>query len=195
MTAGRLFFPAEELKINLREVASRLRADEETAGGEEASAALAALLPAVCCRGAFLRVPVRRGEDGLLDFGFGAVRSFDLTRNLSDCSEAFLFAVTLGAGVDRLLLRLSHTSPAKHFLYDGLASALAEAACDRAEEAFEKGIPCRPRFSPGYGDLPLSFQPALLAALDAGKLAGITLNRSLLMSPMKSITAIVGILP
>ena len=41
--------------------------------------------------------------------------------------------------------------------------------------------------------MPLSYQPAVLAALNADYTLGITLNSSSLMTPMKSITAIMGI--
>lgn len=51
----------------------------------------------------------------------------------------------------------------------------------------------RPRFSPGYGDLPLSAQREIFAVLDCGKRIGLMLNDSLLMSPSKSVTAFVGI--
>ncbi len=52
----------------------------------------------------------------------------------------------------------------------------------------------RPRFSPGYGDLPLALQPDLLHFLNAQRWVGITVGKTLLMSPMKSVTAIMGIL-
>ncbi|MBR3258643.1 MAG: vitamin B12 dependent methionine synthase, partial [Eggerthellaceae bacterium] len=48
---------------------------------------------------------------------------------------------------------------------------------------------------PGYGDLPLEVQPDLLGLLDASRRLGITLSDSLLMSPTKSVTAIVGLRP
>ena len=51
----------------------------------------------------------------------------------------------------------------------------------------------RPRFSPGYGDLPLDFQKEFLKITDASRKLGISLNDSLLMSPSKSVTAIIGI--
>jgi cobalamin-dependent methionine synthase I len=49
------------------------------------------------------------------------------------------------------------------------------------------------RYSPGYGDLSLSFQPVLLNELNAAKLLGITLTDSYLMIPRKSISAIIGV--
>ncbi len=127
------------------------------------------------------------------DLGFGEFESKSLEKNLGDCNEAFVFLITLGFECDRLLNKLSYISPAKHFICDALASSLAESVCDKAEEIIRVGIPCRVRFSPGYGDLPLSVQPRLLEMLNADKLCGITINDSYLMSPSKTITCIMGI--
>ncbi len=183
----------EAMALNPREAALRLGCPADTVA--IADECLAALRQAVLCRYAYCRLPVTHPQDGVTDLGFGALPSSDLIKNLQDCREAFLFAVTLGAGVDRLLLRLSRLSPARHFVTDALASALAEAACDLAEEAITEGVPCRPRYSPGYGDLSLAVQPAILSALNAEKLLGITLSDTFLMSPAKSITCIIGIQP
>jgi cobalamin-dependent methionine synthase I len=76
---------------------------------------------------------------------------------------------------------------------DAIASALAESACDEAERLIFEDNSHTPRFSPGYGDLPLEIQKPLLSFLDAEKTVGITLSSSLLMTPTKSITAIAGI--
>jgi cobalamin-dependent methionine synthase I len=51
----------------------------------------------------------------------------------------------------------------------------------------------RPRFSPGFGDLPLSLQPEILAITNARKNLSITLDEGCLMSPSKSVTAFAGI--
>ncbi|MCR5275107.1 MAG: Vitamin B12 dependent methionine synthase activation subunit, partial [Clostridiales bacterium] len=48
-------------------------------------------------------------------------------------------------------------------------------------------------FSPGYGDLPIEVQKEFLPLLDAERRLGITLSDSYLMSPSKSVTAIIGI--
>ncbi len=116
-----------------------------------------------------------------------------LAGQLKGCRHAFVLAVTLGHGVDRLLARLSLLSQTEYLLADGIASALAEAACGEVDARLSAGLSCLPRFSPGYGALPLSLQPSLLSLLDAGRQLGITLSSSLLMSPSKSITAILGI--
>jgi hypothetical protein len=184
---------AEEIDICPREAALRLGCPADTVAIAEDC--LSELKKAVLCRYAYCRLPIAHPREGVTDLGFGELASRDLEKNLVNCQEAFLLAVTLGAGVDRLLLRLSRLSPARHFVTDALASALAEAACDRAEAIATQGIPCRPRYSPGYGDLPLAVQEPLLTTLDAPRRCGITIGDALIMSPSKSITAIIGILP
>ena len=61
------------------------------------------------------------------------------------------------------------------------------------ERAAAAGKYARPRFSAGYGDFELSAQTEIFHALDCQRKIGLTLNDSLLMSPSKSVTAIIGI--
>ena len=147
---------------------------------------------AIDCRFCARRVGVCV-SDGKLDLGFGEFFSKDLSAVLCGCDEAYIFALTLGHGVDRLIARLSAISASEGFIADALASAYAESAADIAEKRIcgDKARP--PRFSVGYGDLPLELQPRIVEFLNAGKLLGLTLGKSLLISPKKSITAIVGI--
>ena len=49
------------------------------------------------------------------------------------------------------------------------------------------------RFSPGYGDMPLDLQGDIIAILEARKWLGLTLSEAKLMSPQKSVTALIGI--
>ena len=48
------------------------------------------------------------------------------------------------------------------------------------------------RFSPGYGDWPITVQPAFMQWLDAGRQAGICSTASCVLTPGKSITALCG---
>ena len=140
----------------------------------------------------FVRVPVSADESGV-SFPFGKVDSCDLAKNLSGCSEAFVFAITLGHGVERLLSRMSRLSAADFFVYDAAGSALAESVCDKAEEIIKGDVECKPRFSPGYGDFSLSVQKDVLSLVNAERLLGITLTDTNLMLPQKSITAVMGL--
>lgn len=142
---------------------------------------------------AYVRLPVDLSQKNICTFDFAQMQSRNLYNNLKGCKEAFVLAVTCGSAVDRYLARLRITSQAEYFITDALASTAADSFCGYACDNMRNGLSCRPRFSPGYGDLSLSVQEPLLARLDARDLLGITLGGSLLMSPMKSITAIMGI--
>lgn len=184
--------PTEELVLNDGETARRLHIAR---GFEmvEIDTCLEELKKAVNVKFSAVCVPVNyRGEDRL-DCGFGEFKSATLIKNLQGCKEVFIFAVTLGLGVDRLLTQLSLVSPSKHFICDALASSMAEAAAEKAEEIIKGTLDCRPRFSPGFGDLSLELQPRILDLLNAQRLLGITTNKTFLMSPGKSVTAIMGI--
>ncbi|MBP3581016.1 MAG: hypothetical protein J6K12_07210 [Clostridia bacterium] len=142
---------------------------------------------------AYTCVPIHLLEEHVCDFGFMNVKSLDLYKNLSQCDKAFIFAVTLGINAERHLVALSKISKSRHYICDAFYSAFIEGVCDKAQSIISEGFACKNRFSPGYGDLSLEIQHDILHALDASKLLGITLTGSLLMTPQKSITAIMGI--
>ena len=123
------------------------------------------------------------------------VCSKNLSKNLSGCSRVIVFAASIGIGIDRLIARYSKISPAKALLFQGIGSERVEALCDAFCEdiAKEYGVSVKPRFSPGYGDLPLGTQKDIFALLDCERKIGVTLNDSLLMSPSKSVTAFLGL--
>ncbi len=194
MTGGIIYgeIPQSEIFLDSVELAARLKTkkgytDDTIAKCEQE------VRKVVQCRYSAARVKASYPREGFIDLGFGEFQSFDLYHNLSGAKEAFVFAVTLGLGVDRHLMRLYSLSAAEHFISDGIASALAEAACDRVNDILADGLIVRQRFSPGYGDLPLELQPKVLETVNAGRLLGITLSSSLLMTPKKSITAVMGI--
>lgn len=127
------------------------------------------------------------------------IKSKDLLINLKSCRAVFLTAATLGSGVDRLMTRLSLTSSFDMLVLQALAAACLEEVLDLEEEAMkaevkQEGLTLRPRFSPGYGDLPLKLQPDLIRLLNAGKLIGLSVTDSLMLTPQKSVTAITGLI-
>lgn len=117
-------------------------------------------------------------------------------RMLNGCRQAALLACTLGARFDAMLRTAQARDMARAVLLDALGSAFVEAGCDAAQEEIAARFPglyLTDRFSPGYGDLPLSVQPALCAALDGGRRLGLTVTERLLLNPMKSVTAVIGL--
>ena len=121
--------------------------------------------------------------------------SVDLLKCLEGSSEVCMFAATLGIGIDRLIARYEKLSPTKALLLQALGAERVEALCDKFCSDYEDkcGKKLTMRFSPGYGDLPLSTQREFFRILDCNRKVGISLNDSLLMSPSKSVTAVFGV--
>jgi len=119
----------------------------------------------------------------------------DAAALLCDCSEACLLAVTIGLPIERLIRRHFLSSAELAVLLDAAGSAAVEAAADRLETTIRttEQKPLTVRFSPGYGDLPVTVQPKLLELLDAPRRIGVSCTESGLLTPAKSITAIMGI--
>ena len=120
----------------------------------------------------------------------------DIVKHLAGCAKVALVAATLGSGVDTLLRRLQRTEMAKALLTDAMAGAAIEQICDDVQAELQGKMPLYRqtwRFSPGYGDLPLSLQEELLAAVEAGKRIGLATTQGHMLTPMKSVTAIIGL--
>ena len=151
---------------------------------------LSEVSPQLCYRVCFTRVPVTR-EGEVLSLGFLKTASESLKKHLQGCDKAVVFGATVGVGLDRLITKYSAVAPSKALMLQAIGAERIEALCD----AFEKDVPDKAtsRFSPGYGDLPLSLQKDIFLLLSCEKKIGLTLNGSMLMSPSKSVTAIIGI--
>ena len=123
-----------------------------------------------------------------------------LSRHLQNCPKVILFAATVGLTIDRMIQRHFVTEPAIAVWLNAIGSERVEALCRlfctelKADYAAEGLVPIE-RFSPGYGDLPLAFQKDIFTLLDCPRKIGVTLNQSLLMSPEKSVSALVGLRP
>ena len=115
---------------------------------------------------------------------------------LKQCGTAVLLVCTLSAGYERLEKEWEARDMARAALMDACGSAWTEAVCDEAETEIRSRFPGKyltDRFSPGYGDLPLSLQADFLRATDAGRKLGITVNDSFLLTPCKTVTAVIGL--
>ncbi|MDE6087753.1 MAG: methionine synthase [Oscillospiraceae bacterium] len=120
----------------------------------------------------------------------------DIQKHLKNCNNVILFCATLSQNVDTCI-RLAQTADVlAGMMTDAMASALTEQFCDLAESEILRNFPddyTTFRFSPGYGDFPLSVQSDILSLLQAQKTTGICLTESNLMTPRKSVTAIIGL--
>lgn len=127
-----------------------------------------------------------------------SINSKNLSKNLSGCKSAVVFALTLGAEIDRLINRYQELSPSKALCINAIATAAVESLADRfCGEVYENikddGLYIRPRFSAGYGDFSIKYQRQIIDLVNGTKLNGITLTDALMMVPVKSVTAIMGI--
>lgn len=146
-------------------------------------------LPVLTYRVCWTEMPVSvRGN--LCDFGDFQLTSRRLAQHLNGCKKAVIFAATIGLELDRLIAKYGRLSPAMGLMLQAMGTERIEALCDRFCAQFPNS---RPRFSPGYGDLKLSAQTQIFEHLDCPRQIGLTLNDSLIMSPTKSVTAILGL--
>lgn len=121
----------------------------------------------------------------------------DLARHLQGCSSLVLMAVTMGSGADALIRRLELSDIALGAAVDATASAAMDGLCDDVEAAARtwarsRGLWLTGRFSPGYGDCPLTLQHDLCLALDTVRGLGLAVTPQHLLTPRKSVTAILG---
>ncbi|MBR2634670.1 MAG: Vitamin B12 dependent methionine synthase activation subunit [Clostridia bacterium] len=152
------------------------------------------VLPLLSYRVAYRRLPLIVAGD-CCDFFLFSLRSEKLSLRLQNCTEGIVFAATVGFEIDRLIAKYSRISPARGLMLQAIGSERVEALCDAfcEEMAVSEKKELTPRFSPGYGDLPLEAQRKVDSVLNLSGTVGIYLNESLLMSPSKSVTAFLGI--
>lgn len=107
--------------------------------------------------------------DSLLEAGI--LQGGDVMKHLEGCPQALMLAVTLGPGVDAQIRRAGVGDIAASVASDALGSALAEQAADAREAELRQWAAREEkyltgRFSPGYGDWPITVQPKVAAVLD-----------------------------
>ena len=121
-----------------------------------------------------------------------------IAEHLRGACKVALMACTLGAVSEREMRKHEAISVADGVMFGSCCSAFVEAAANVTEGlivsfAHDMGLTTNWRFSPGYGDLPLSAQPALLKALDASRRLGIAVTSTNMLVPVKSVTAVLGL--
>lgn len=149
-------------------------------------------------RACYRRFDIELKDNDVILLPYGEVTSHHLTINLKGCHSVYFMAATIGAEFDRLMLRFRVSSMAKAAILQAIGATAVEELCDRLCEelkmlAKEQGENLRARYSPGFGDYGLSNQIGVFSSLAPEKHTGITLNDSLIMSPEKSVTALIGI--
>ncbi|MCQ2519655.1 MAG: hypothetical protein MJ107_03885 [Lachnospiraceae bacterium] len=174
---------------------------------EEAKRDMAAVLSYGLCYRTISSGEICKG--GSLEF---LMQSAQVMKLLEGCSHVVLFAATAGIGIDQAINRMQKISPTKALVMQGFGAERIEALCDAFCDEYEAGLAdnkdvteqsdsqkmekclfVTPRFSPGYGDLPIDTQADFFSILDISHLLGISLGEGYFMKPSKSVTALFGV--
>ncbi len=189
------------MRIREEEALRYLGARGEADAGTRALLAAAAKRLEGCAepRHAALRVRAAGNSAQVILGGF-PVDSPALAAHLAGCEEAYLFAATLGAGVDRMMARCAKLDVAVAFALQAVAASALECYADDAcaalaEECAREGLFLRPRFSPGYNGFSVAHQADILRTLQADRRLGLSETDSHMLTPLKSITAVIGLSP
>ena len=144
------------------------------------------------------RFAVKQVENGvMLDNGL-VLQGEDIKKHLAGCDECYIICATVGIGADNFIRTMSVMGSVYALMADGAATAAVEAVCDSVEDFLRQELKKEKlyltwRYSPGYGDFPFTQQPDILSLLNADKLIGVSCNASCMMTPAKSVTAVMGI--
>ncbi len=135
-------------------------------------------------------------SDNAVVYGGLQLKSSSLSSHFKGCEKVIVFAATVGIGIDRLIEKYSRLSASKALCFGSIGAQRIEELCDVFCEDMKNEfshMKHTSRFSPGYGDLDISLQKDIFRLLDCPKRIGISLCDSFIMSPSKSVTALIGL--
>ena len=119
-------------------------------------------------------------------------------KHLEKCDKVICIAVTVGEEIEQeITKRFDKGEYVSSVLLDAAATTAVEQAADAMEKTIEQQVSrnsysMRWRYSPGYGDWPLTQQPELFRLAHAEEI-GMQLSSAMMLIPRKSITAIIGL--
>lgn len=121
-----------------------------------------------------------------------------VTTQLKNATAAALFVCTAGAQISAHSQHLAAEGDTLlSYVFDVIGSLTVDKAVDKMEEELKQqvnteGLHISDRYSPGYCDWSVADQQKLFALLPS-EFCGISLAKSMLMSPIKSVSGIIGI--
>ncbi|MBM6921146.1 methionine synthase [Phocea massiliensis] len=139
---------------------------------------------------------VTQTPDGCLFDDALLIPGNDLSALLNGCDQAALLACTLSAQTDAFIRKAELSDLSNALFLDSCATAAVEVVCDLFEEELQSRYPDMKRtmrYSPGYGDVPITVQEEFLSFLDAPRKIGLCATASSILTPRKSVTAIIGL--
>ena len=136
--------------------------------------------------------------DNGIQLEYTFIHSKDILRLTSRSDECILIAATLGHETDRQISIAQKKNMLEGLALDSCASVMIDSCIDEYIQSeivpsLRENERLTHRFSPGYGDLSMNVTEDIIAILDAAKRIGLSVTRSLMMSPIKSVTAVIGL--
>ena len=136
--------------------------------------------------------------DGGIELEGAYIYSEDIARLTARSDDCILLAATLGHETDRQITVAQNRNMLDGLALDACASVMIDAYIDQfmisgIVPELREGERLTSRFSPGYGDLSMNVTEDIIAILNATKRIGLSVTRSLMMSPVKSVTAFAGL--
>jgi len=118
-------------------------------------------------------------------------------KELKNSEELIFYVCTAGKSIsDRSTVLLKGEDPAKGYIYDQVGIFITEAAGERMLQLIQEELPDNTkttnRYSPGYCHWEVADQHQLFS-LFPGAPCGVSLTPSALMTPVKSISGVIGI--
>ena len=119
-------------------------------------------------------------------------------KHLQKSCKVAVLSTTIGEEIEN---QVTHFFEQGRYSFSVLLDAAATTAIEEVADGMEKnilnvvkrqGLAMTWRFSPGYGDWPIEQQPEVLA-MAHGEEIGVSLTEALMLTPRKSITAVIGL--
>lgn len=120
----------------------------------------------------------------------------DIKNHLKGCDKTVLMCATISSNVDRVIRTAEISDMAKALVLDVLSSVAIENVCNQVDSIIKEEYPQYYqtwRFSAGYGDFPIDVQRDFLNVLNAPKRIGLCVTDTNIMTPRKSVTAVMGL--
>lgn len=128
------------------------------------------------------------------------IKGNSIHNHLKRAVKIIVIAATIGDAIDQAITeKFNKGQYTNAFLMDAAATAAVESSLDSMEQTIagiikNSGYHLLPRYSPGYGDWDIHFQPQMLKLSEATKI-NLRLTSSYMLVPRKSVTAVIGLIP
>ena len=133
-------------------------------------------------------------EEGLVLSGTGTVLKGNMVRkHFGGCGKTVIVLATLGLKSEILFKRIFSLNAGKGVVLDAVYTDKIECFLDETEKELRKEYgEITERISCGYGDLPIETQAELYELLNGERL-GVKINDCYMLTPNKSVIALVGV--